>query len=907
MDLKSLTIIEGPNIYSHEGVARATVDISAWGREDSGSWPVFVHKLLQCLPGLEDHRCSLGRRGGFVERMCQGTLAGHILEHVALELLVLAGEDVGFGKTRALGRGGCLYDVVIGYACRETALLALREGNELLNRLRGNREGDSRYVRQIVRRLEEMGARFAPGPSTRYVLDWCRRLNVPVRLYPGSLMRLGHGRYGRWMRASMSGLDSCIGVETAQDKVLTRRVLGEVGLPVPFGRVIRSEQEAREFLREAGRPVVIKPCTGNQGWGVYVGLSDETQVAKAYCLAVAGRREGCVLAEEYVEGQSYRLLVIDGVMAAAARKRPAQVTGDGRSTLARLIEVCNEDPVRGKGHGKMLTRLRLGDEEIFDLACRGWKPDMIPEKGCQVVVRSGANLSTGGTAEDVTSLVHERYKKMAVDAAGCIGLGVAGVDLIVPDISRFEADRVKILEVNAAPGLRMHLPSDLGRRLLGSLFPGGQARVPVVAVTGSNGKSTVVRMVAQGLSASGRVVGLTCSDGIYIDGERIRDGDRTGPESARCVLSHPRVETAVLETARGGILRGGLGYDWADVAVVTNVTGDHLGEFGVETQTDLLKVKSLVVERVPRLGHVVLNAEDEGARSLTEYAKAQIILFSHNPRNGWLKRHLAVNGKAVFLQEDHIVLAKGNELKVLCSLGETALGCGMWGSGSETGEGGGRAALGHVPGYLVENMLAAVGAVWALGQPVDSLVRMLKEFGGADNPGRWEVYSVVMEERGKEQPLRVILDYAHNPVALQAVAAALRVKPRAGHGQSGKFIGCVGMPGNRRDEDIMAFGRIAGEVFDSVYIKEDDNLRGREPGEVAALLKQGAGSRKATSRIHVVLSETEALKAALSEARLGGENTTVLVCYEQLNRVRDCLRAYRVEGSNLSPAQCQVP
>ncbi|MDR2736594.1 MAG: cyanophycin synthetase [Gracilibacteraceae bacterium] len=902
MQLKHLTIIEGPNIYSHGSIARATVDISAWGQEEDQVRIPFVRRLLLCLPGLAEHRCSLGRPGGFVERLRQGTLAGHILEHVALELLVLAGEDVGFGKTRAVDDGRRLFDVVIGYECRETALLALSEGCALLNRLKGNEDVgwemcDQWYVRQIVRRIEAAGTRCAPGPSTGQVLAWCRRLRVPVRLYHDSLMRLGYGCHSRWMRASLGGRDSCIAVEVAQDKVLTRKIIGEAGLPVPLGKVIRSEREARDFVREMGRPVVIKPCTGNQGRGVFVNLCDENQAAGAFRLAVAGREDGCALAEEHVEGDSFRLLVIDGVVAAAARKIPAKVTGDGRSTLARLIEVCNREPARGDGHDKMLTRLRLCEAEIFDLACRGWTPDMVPEKGCEVVVRSGANLSTGGTAEDVTPLVHEGYRRMAVDAALCVGLSVAGVDLVTPDISRFEDDRAKILEVNAAPGLRMHLPSDLGRRLVGSLFPDGQGRIPVVAVTGSNGKSTVARMVAQGLALVGRVVGLTCSDGVYIDGEMVRGGDRTGPESARCVLSHPRVEAAVLETARGGILRGGLGYDWADVAVVTNVTGDHLGEYGVKTMADLLKVKSLVVERVPQSGYVVLNADDEGAFSLAEHAKAPVIFFSRHPGNGRLEKHLSVNGKAVLLLDNKIILVQGSSLEVLCHLRETALGrSAIQGLGIPEHRTSNLEQT-NMPGYLVENMLAAVGAVWALGQSSGDIMGMLKGFGNADNPGRWEVYKLAVDGRGR--PLQVILDYAHNPAALRAVAEALRVRPGGGRRQgqtdgTGKIIGCIGMPGNRRDEDILDFGRIAGEIFDSVYIKEDEDRRGRESGEVSDLMKRGV-SGTGNNRIQIVASETEALRSALLEARAsGGENSTVLVCYEHLERVRECLRDYKV-------------
>lgn len=863
----------GPHVYGRTPMVRFMLDLGELEDWPSDRLPNFTDRLVAFLPSLEKHGCSYREVGGFVRRLRDGTWFGHVAEHVAIELQAMAGEPVAKGKTRSVkGRPG-VYNVMYGYREEAPAFLAGRLALELLDSLlppdlQGVEGLDRLYPDAPVRNasepfdlpgaldlLKRVSRRSGFGPSTRSLTQEAERRGIPViRLDEHSFVQLGWGAAQERLRASMTGRTSHIAVENAGNKNFTRKLLLEAGLPAPRGEVVRSVEEATRLARRLRYPVVTKPLDGNHGRGVSVGLESEEAVARGFELAA--RHSPRVIVEEMLQGHDHRVLVVDGEVVAVAERVPAGVTGDGVSTIAQLVEITNADPRRGEGHENVMTRIKIDDHVRDVLAREEMTPDSVPELGRWVQLRDTANLSTGGTAVDRTESIHPENATIARRAADVIGLDVAGIDFLAPDISRSvrETGSGGIVEVNAAPGFRMHLqPSEgrarnVARPVIDMLFPkGSTGRIPIISITGTNGKSTTCRMVARIFRATGATVGLTSTSGVYLNEERIAAVDASGPKSARLVLREPTVEVAVLETARGGILREGLGYDRCDVGAVLNIDADHLGLKGIDTVEDLAWVKSVVVESVGRDGVSVLNADDRLTRKMKGGGrKAFFSLQGGDAMESWLRRHVELGGLAVVREDgphggEIVVWDHGDRLPLM-SAGDIP------------------ATLRGAAEFNVANALAAVAIGYAQGVNLPIIRAALASFASTfeQTPGRLNVFD--------GHPFRVILDYAHNPAGLTALGKVITVM-RAQHR---RVIGMISIPGDRRDEDIVEMGEIAAGLFDELVFREGPDSRGREPGQVLRLLTEGALKGGAPrERIHCRPEEADASEAALRGANPG--------------------------------------
>jgi cyanophycin synthetase len=864
--LEETRVYRGPSPYGYRPVIRLTLDLEALEEHPSDKIPGFVDRLLVDVPSLEEHGCSYGERGGFVRRLVDGTWFGHITEHVALELQCLAGTPVTYGKTRGAGREG-VYHVIYSF---EDEQVGRRAGDLALRYLRGilpegyaDRLAPAVDLKRELDELARLAERVALGPSTRSLVEEAKRRGIPtLRLNDQSLVQLGWGRYQQRIQATVTSRTRHIAVEIAQDKQLTSSLLERAGLPVPRHARAGSAEEAVEAAESLGYPVVVKPMDLSHGRGVALNLTDAAQVRaaweKAYDLS------SYVLVERYHPGNDHRVLVVDGQVVAVAERVPGHVVGDGQGTIRALVEAVNADPRRGVGHEKVLTRIEIDDQATRLLALAGRTLDTVLAAGEAFALRATGNLSTGGTAVDKTDVIHPDNAEIAARAALVVGLDVAGIDLICEDVSRSVRDHGGVIvEVNAAPGFRMHVaptvgtPRNVAAPVIEMLFPNGApSRIPTAAITGTNGKTTTSRMVAHILKMSGKRVGLTTTDGIYIDGERVLKGDMTGPWSARVVLTDPTVEAAVLETARGGILREGLGWDRCDVGCVLNVSADHLGLGGVETTDDLAFVKRLVVEVVRDQGTSVLNADDPLTLAMSRHAEGKVMYFSRSATNEAVRSHVREGGRAAVIEQG----VNGDMLTIYDGDRHLPL---IWTHLiPATFEGKAK--------FNVENALAAASVAYALGASLEHLRQGLRTFTTSffQAPGRCNVFD--------EHPFRVIVDYGHNAAAMEKMVELVQGLRRGrapnlpGARERPATIGVLMAPGDRRDDDIRRVARIAARAFDTIVVKEDDNLRGRPAGEVAALLRDGAIEGGVDpARIHEHLDEASAVTFALGHAAPG--------------------------------------
>ena len=859
MKILERKVYRGPNYYSYRPVIRLTLDLEELEAYPTSELPGFTAALLALVPTLHEHGCSYGTPGGFVRRLEEGTWLGHVLEHVAIELQCLAGTPVTFGKTRGAGEIG-VYHVVYSFQQEEVGLDAGRLAERVLRSLLpadlpSTLPEAERAAFNFTLELEELAAltdRVALGPSTGSLVKAAEERNIPwIRLNEGSLVQFGHGRYQKRIQATVTSETRHIAVDIAQDKELTARLLDDMGIPVPRQRVVNEEGAAAEASHAIGFPVVVKPLDASHGRGVSLNLQNEAEVRLAFQKAQEHR--SYVIVEKFIPGRDYRVLVVNGHVVAVAERVPGHVVGDGEHTVQELIDIVNSDPRRGVGHEKVLTRLLVDHQALRLLEQAGLTLASVLATGRVLYLRSTGNLSTGGTAIDRTDEICYENKEIAIRAAQVVGLDVAGIDFITPDIAHPISEvGGGIVEVNAAPGFRMHVapsegtPRDVAGPVMDMLFPPGAAsRIPMAAITGTNGKTTTSRMVAHILKMSGYHVGLTTTDGIYIDGERYLSGDMTGPWSARVVLKHPLVDAAVLETARGGILREGLGYDKVDVGAVLNVAGDHLGLTGVETLEDLAAVKALVVEVVKDDGYAVLNADDPLTVAMVARCDGDPFYFTFDPHNPVVQEHVRKGGRAVVLEDG----LNGKMLTLYERNQHIPL---LWAHLIP-------ATLEGLARFNVANALAAAAIARALGVKVENIRQGLRTFDSShfQVPGRLNVYD--------HHPFRVIVDYGHNPPAVQAMADLVQALPR-----KGRAIGVVAAPGDRRDADIQAIGGIAGRTFDLLFCREDYSHRGRAPGEVAGLVHRAAAAAGlAEERIVEIWDETEAIAAALATAQTG--------------------------------------
>ncbi|MCC6791383.1 MAG: cyanophycin synthetase [Thermomicrobiales bacterium] len=847
IEIRRTTTYRGPNIWARMPVILMVVDIGELEDRPTNKIPGFYEHLTELIPSLYEHGCSLGRPGGFLQRMREGTWMGHVLEHVALEFQNLAGGEVGRGKTRGTGERG-VYNVVFEHQQEDVGIAAGKLGARLLNHLIYDTEPDFDFQKELEDQVIRVAERLAYGPSTGAIVSEAERRNIPViRLDPRrSLVQLGHGKYQKRIWATVTSATSNISVDIAANKELTNRLLQEVGIPVPRGVVVRDADEAVRQAARIGFPVVIKPLDGNHGRGVCINLKTEDEVKRFYPVAEAESRAGTVVVESYISGKDYRILVVNNEVVSVAERVPAHVVGDGENTVARLIEITNADPRRGVGHEKILTRIGVDSQTLDTLQRQGLDLDSVPAAGVVVPLKQTGNMSTGGTSIDRTDDIHPDNAQIARQAAMVVGLDLAGIDFIAADISQSVRQAGgAIVEVNAGPGFRMHThpteghPRHVGRAVIDMLFPpGARSRVPIVAVTGTNGKTTTVRMIAHIMRTAGKRVGMTTTDGIYIDGTQILAGDMSGPTSAKMVLKNPTIDYAVLETARGGILRSGLGFDRCDIAVVTNVTSDHLGLAGVDTLADLARVKTVVPQSVFRDGVSVLNADNEWTADMARLARGEIIFFSMQEENAVLREHLRARGRAVVLRQTR----NGEMITIIEHRRETSL-----------------LLVNEIPATFdgrlrvnIANAMAAAAAALGENVQLEYIRQALRTFTTSffQTPGRFNI----MEFQGR----RVVMDYCHNVAGMESMTDFVqRMEPE-------RTIAVISIPGDRQDEDIRAFGRLAAGTFNELIIREDTNRRGRQNGEIAGLLKQAAvEGGLAVEQITIILDETEAVREAV--------------------------------------------
>ena len=840
MDVSRIRALRGPNLWSRHTAIEAIVSCNE-GERDINSIPGFETRLRERFPEIALLQPALN---GETNSMA------HILEFATLGLQAQAGCPVTFSRTAQTVEQG-IYQVVVEYSEEEVGRLALELALTLCQAAVDDQPFD---IADALSRLRELDEDVRLGPSTGSIVYAAVARNIPYRrLTKGSLVQFGWGSKQRRIQAAETDMTSAVAESIAQDKELTKKLLQSAGVPVPIGRPVHDAEDAwtaaQEIGIERGTAVVVKPQDGNQGKGVAVNLTTREQVLAAY--AVASKISDNVLVERYITGQDHRFLVVGNRLVAAARREPPMVIGDGTHSVRQLVEQVNADPRRGTGHATSLTKIRFDEIALARLAEDGLNAESVPAKGQRVILRNNANLSTGGSATDVTDDVHPDFAARAIAAAQMVGLDIAGVDIVCKNVLRpLEEQGGGIVELNAAPGLRMHLqPSygkgrPVGEAIIANMFADGDdARIPLVAVAGTNGKTTTVRLIASILASKGHRVGMTSTDGVYIQGRRIDTGDCSGPKSARNVLMHPDVDAAVLETARGGVLREGLGFDRCDVAVVTNIgQGDHLGLSYISTVEDLSVVKRVIVQNVkPETGHAVLNAADPMVARMGDSCPGKVIYFACDRNHPVMAMHRAQGKRIIYLDGTEIVAMEGSSEE--------------------------RIALNDIPvtangavGFQIENAMAATGAGWALGLDWAVIRAGLAEFrnDAASAPGRFNLF----DYRGAT----LIADYGHNPDAIRALVKAIDGMPdKSGKQRSVVISGA----GDRRDEDIREQTEILGDAFDTVVLYQDQCQRGRADGEVLALLQQGLHGAKRAKDIKEIHGEFLAIDTALAGLQAG--------------------------------------
>jgi cyanophycin synthetase len=872
MKIVSTNVYVGPNVFAHFRVIRHVLELGELEKWPTGRLgDAYIEPLLETLPGLHEHGCSYREPGGFVRRLRddEGTWLGHVMEHVAIELQNVAGSPVTYGRTRSIDGQPGRYNMVFEYkdesVGRESSALALKLLLSLLPReisVDGRPEDDWDFAEERDRFIRFAQSR-ALGPSTASLVNAAEERGIPwIRLNRYSLVQFGHGKYQQRIQATTTGRTGNIAVELAGDKEETNGILRDLGLPVPEQRIVRRASEAVRAAKRIGFPVVLKPLNGNHGRGVSINLKTDEEVELGFQKAAEHGRT--IIVESYIEGFDHRLLVVNGELVAAAKREPGHVVGDGKHSIAELVDIVNDDPRRGVGHEKVLTRLEFDHQAERLLTKSGYDKDTVLKMGEVVYLRSTANLSTGGTAQDVTDIIHPDNREMAIRAIRAIGLDIGGVDFLTNDISlSYREAGGAICEVNAGPGFRMHVapsegtPRDVAGPVIDMLFPPETPkRVPIAAITGTNGKTTTSRMLAHVLKMTGFTVGMTSTDGVYIDGKLTVSGDMTGPTSAHMILRDPSIDAAVMETARGGLLRSGLGYRRCNVACCLNVSADHLGLRGIDTLEQLAEVKRVPIE-IAR-DAAVLNADDPLCLQMADYTEAARLCYvTMNPSHALVKQHIRAGGQAFVLEQ----AMNGHMITIYDGEAHTPL---LWTHLiPATIEG--RAM------HNVQNAMFAAALAYNMDIGIEDIQHGLRTFDSTffQAPGRMNIYN--------EHPFKVILDYAHNAAAVKAICDLVDR-----FDVEGRRIAVLAAPGDRRDQDIHKIASIAAGHFDHYICRCDDNRRGRGDDEVATmlketLLKQGV----AASAIEVVPDEQEATRHALE---IAATNDLVLVLGDNVKR-----------------------
>lgn len=874
MRILKIQTLRGPNYWSirrHKLIVMR-LDLEDLAEKPSNEIPGFYEGLVAALPSLESHLCSPGCHGGFLMRVREGTMMGHIVEHVALELQELAGMPAGFGRTRETATPG-IYQVVFEYqeeqAGRYAARAAVRLCQSIVNKgyyLRQELEQDLEDLRELQRDA-------ALGPSTDAIVLEAQARGIPwMSLGTRFLIQLGYGVHQKRIQATMTARTGILGVELACDKEGTKRILANAGVPVPRGTVISYFDELETAIEEVGGyPIVIKPLDGNHGRGITIDIRNWEEAEAAYDAARDVSRS--VIVERFYTGRDHRVLVVDGKVVAVAERVPAHVIGDGVSTIEELIDQTNRDPNRGEGHDNVLTRIELDRTSYQLLERQGYTLDTVLPQDEICYLRATANLSTGGIAVDRTDDIHPENVWLAQRVAQIIGLDIAGIDIVTQDITRplREVDGV-IVEVNAAPGFRMHvspsrgIPRNVAGAVLDMLFPPEKpSRIPILAVTGTNGKTTTTRLLAHIFKQTGQTIGYTTTDGTYIGDYLVEPGDNTGPQSAQLILQDPTVEVAVLESARGGILRSGLAFDASNVGVVLNVAADHLGIGDIDTIDQMAHLKSVVAEAVLPNGYAVLNADDSRVAAMRDRVKSQVAFFTMNFDNELVKQHTQKGGLAAVYENGYLSILKGDwTLRI-----EQAVNVPL-------------TMAGKAP-FMIANALAASLAAFVQGVSIEQIRAGLNTFKASVNqtPGRMNLFNL-----GRYHAL---IDYAHNPHSYEALGGFIR-------NWSGERIGVVGGPGDRRDEDFITLGKLSAGIFDRIIIKEDDDTRGRSRGSAAELILKGIMQVKSDCPYESILDETTAINKGLD---IASEGSLVVILPESVSRAISLIEARRPIGDEI--------
>ncbi|MEM8829460.1 MAG: cyanophycin synthetase [Cyanobacteria bacterium P01_G01_bin.19] len=858
--LKTQTL-RGPNYWSirRNKLILMLLDLEELAEKPSNELNGFYDGLVKVLPSLIEHQCSRGYHGGFLERVKEGTLMGHIVEHVALELQEMAGMPVGFGRARETSTPG-VFNVVFEYKEEQAGRYAGRAAVRLCKSIVDTGTYPPRELEQDLSDLRELRANTALGPSTETIIKEAEARKIPwMWLSARAMLQLGYGANQKRIQATLSNKTSILGVELACDKEGTKTILENAGVPVPRGTVIEYLDELEQAIEDiGGYPIVIKPLDGNHGRGITININSFLEAETAYDLASKASKSRSIIVERYYQGNDHRVLVIDSKVVAVAERVPAHVVGDGKSSIEELIRITNQDPKRGDGHDNVLTKITVDKTSRSVLEKQGYDLSTVLPPQQIAYLRATANLSTGGVAIDRTDEIHAENRWLAERVAKIIGLDIAGIDIVTSDISKpIRETGGVIVEVNAAPGFRMHaapsdgLPRNVGASVLEMLFPNNApSSIPIVAITGTNGKTTTTRLTAHIYRQTGKVVGFTATDGIYIQEYLVEKGDNTGPYSAGAILRDPTVEVAVLETARGGILRSGLAFENCDIGVVLNVAADHLGLGGIDTIEQMAKLKGVVAEAVKADGYAILNADDPLVAAMAEKVNCKVAYFSMNPDNPIIIEHSRRNGLAAIYENGYISILEGKwTLRV-----EKAINIPM--------------TMGGMAPFMIANALASCLAAFAQGVDIEDIRRGVRTFtvSAEQIPGRMNLFNL--------GDYHALIDYAHNPHGYMAVGDFVK-------NWQGSRIGVIGGPGDRRDEDLILLGNISARIFDRIVIKEDEDPRGRKPGEVADLIGKGICQENPNIAYEIILRETDAINTALNRAE---SNNLVVVFPDKVSQ-----------------------
>ncbi|MBL7926062.1 MAG: cyanophycin synthetase [Bacteroidia bacterium] len=879
MRILEIRAMRGPNYWS---IRRHKLIVMKLDLEDLEEKPTnliegFPERLERALPSMFSHRCSEDYEGGFFHRVRTGTWMGHVAEHVALEIQSMAGMDTGFGRTRSTGEYG-VYNVVFSYVEEKVGVYAAKAAIRICQAIVDNKPYD---LEEDITKMREIREDERLGPSTGSIVEEAAARGIPwVRLNRHSLVQLGYGMNQKRIQATVASTTGSIAVEIACDKEDTKNLLEAQSIPVPRGRIIYTEEELKDAIDDIRFPLVLKPINGNHGRGATINVRSWEDALTA--LAVAKKVSRGVIVEKYITGYDHRILVINYKFEAAAKRTPAAVIGDGKQNIQQLINLVNKDPRRGYGHEKVLTSIKVDESTLAILTEKNLTLESVLPLGEELWLKRTANLSTGGTSTDVTDIVHPYNVFMCERIARILGLDICGIDIMTPDISQpLTAVGGAVLEVNAAPGFRMHiaptegLARNVAAPVVDMLFPpGSNARIPIVAVTGTNGKTTTTRLIAHMCKYMGHKVGFTTTDGIYIQNHMLQQGDCTGPQSAEFVLKDPTVDFAVLECARGGILRAGLGFHKCDIGIVTNVAADHLGLKGINNIEEMARVKGVVVESVTPNGYAILNADDPLVASMSDHVNCKVAYFSLDENNPVLRKHCERGGLAAVAENGFVTIMRGTwKMRV-----DKIVNIPLTFSGKAI--------------FMIQNILPAVLTGFIRNFKIEDIKLALETFipSPAQTPGRMNLFQF--------KNFNVMVDYAHNPAGFMAISKFLdriEAKPK---------VGIIAGVGDRRDEDIMQLGIISAQMFDEIIIRQDKNLRGRSETEIIELMMKGIHSIDNKKAVSTFKSERDAIEHAIKNAKKGA---FIVICSDVVPAALEQIMDYKEKEDQFEIKADDIP